>query len=364
MENSLHTKHERVFGLDILRFCAIVFVVAGHGRYMVDGTFLYEFPYFVFIDGVDLFFALSGFLIGTILLNDISTAGEFSASGLLNFWKRRWFRTLPNYYLILLVNILLVKLHALDGNLNEFSWKYFFFMHNFWSSCPAFFPESWSLSVEEWFYIFTPFLLFGLRKILPLKQSFLITILILIAAPILFRYFRYQPQNMEWYWTDNEIRKVALMRLDAIGYGLLAAWLAFYCKEFWKKCRFWFLGLALVLHFIMDRFNASTNMVYIQIAYFSLSSFAAMLYLPVADSIRSVKGPLVKAVTYISKISYSMYLVNLSIVAGIMKLHFPVINTTDGTIKYFVYWFIVIAISGIIYRFFEKPVMNLRDRPN
>lgn len=361
MENTLHTKQERVFGLDVLRFCAIVFVVAAHGRYMVDGTFLYEFPYFVFIDGVDLFFALSGFLIGTILLKEITAAGEFTGRGLLHFWKRRWFRTLPNYYLVLLLNIILVKWHFTDGQ-SDFSWKYFFFIHNFSSSMPGFFPESWSLSIEECFYLFAPLLLFGLMKLFSLKRAFLITVLSLILVPILFRYLRYEPQNTEWYWTDNEIRKVVLMRLDAIGYGLLAAWLAFYKAGFWKKCRFWCLGLALALHFIMDQFNESNNMVYIQIFYFSLSSFAAMLYLPVAHSIRVVRGPVAKAVTYISKISYSMYLVNLSMVAGIMHLHFPVKNTTDGTIKYLVYWFVVIALSGIIYRFFEKPIMNLRDK--
>ncbi len=167
---------------------------------------------------------------------------------------------------------------------------------------------------------------------------------------------------MQWYWTDEEIRKVVIMRLDAIGYGLLAAWLAFYYAGFWKKCRFWFLGLGLALHFIMDQYNTVTNALYLQVFYFSLSSFAAMLYLPFAHSIGSVKGRLAKAVTYISKISYSMYLVNLGIVASIMRLHFPVKDTGDGIIKYVIYWFAVITLSGIIYRFFEKPMMNLRDK--
>ena len=40
--------HDRIFGFDILRACAIIFVVAVHGRFLVEGTFLYDFPYLIF----------------------------------------------------------------------------------------------------------------------------------------------------------------------------------------------------------------------------------------------------------------------------------------------------------------------------
>ncbi len=112
--------HDRIFGFDILRACAIIFVVAVHGRFLVEGTFLYDFPYLIFADGVDLFFVLSGFLIGTILLKEISTSKSFTFSQLTNFWKRRWFRTLPNYYLILLVNVIIVKYNIINEDINQF----------------------------------------------------------------------------------------------------------------------------------------------------------------------------------------------------------------------------------------------------
>ncbi|MES2566482.1 MAG: acyltransferase [Bacteroidota bacterium] len=363
MENTFHKPHQdRIFGLDILRFCAIVFVVAAHGRSMAQDTILFEFPYLIFNDGVNLFFALSGFLIGGILLKQTNVLNEFSASNLLSFWKRRWLRTLPNYYLILLVNIVLVKFHLVQADFNGFNWRFFLFLHNFSSGFNDFFLESWSLSIEEWFYIFAPLLLFGFIKIWPVKKAFLITVLILIIAPVFFRLLKYDPDGFHWFQTDSEVRKVVVMRLDAIGYGLLAAWLAFYYGDFWKKCRFWFLGLSILSHLLIDYLNASGNILYLQVLEFSLLAATSVLYLPLADSIKTATGIIPKFITYISKISYSMYLVNLGIVSSVMRQHFPVKDTTDGVIKYILYWCIVIGLSGILYRFFEKPVMNLRSK--
>lgn len=362
LENILDKQnHTRIFGLDVLRVFAIVFVVSAHGRFLAWGTSLYEFPYFIFIDGVDLFFALSGFLIGGILLTDINSTNSFKSSQLLQFWKRRWLRTLPNYYLVLLVNLLIVKFVLAITTDFGFSWKYFFFLQNFSSPPLGFFPESWSLSVEEWFYLFTPLVLFVAMKLMQPKKAFLTTVLILIFTPILIRYINLRPST-DWYEIDQHVRKVAVTRLDAIGYGLLGAWLSYYYAGFWRKCRFWFLAIGFGMHFLMDELNSSTSAIYLQVVAFSLSSIAAMCFLPVAYSIKSVKGMIPKAVTYISKISYSMYLVNLGVVAAIMYKYLPAKNTTDGIFKYFLYWFLVIALSGIIYRFFEKPIMNLRDR--
>ncbi|MDG1661044.1 MAG: hypothetical protein P8H40_06680 [Winogradskyella sp.] len=51
--------------------------------------------------GVDIFFVLSGFLIGGILLRKLE-AGQTSFSDLVRFWKRRWLRTFPNYFVVLI----------------------------------------------------------------------------------------------------------------------------------------------------------------------------------------------------------------------------------------------------------------------
>jgi peptidoglycan/LPS O-acetylase OafA/YrhL len=354
--------HDRIFGFDILRACAIIFVVAVHGRFLVEGTFLYDFPYLIFADGVDLFFVLSGFLIGTILLKEISTSESFTFSQLTNFWKRRWFRTLPNYYLILLVNVIIVKYNIINEDINQFNWKFLFFLQNFKESFYGFFWESWSLSIEEWFYIFAPIILLILIKLLPAKKAFLTTVLILILTPIFFRFFKESPAQIDWNWLELEIKKSVLTRLDSIGYGLLAAWTAFYYRDFFRKYKIHFLILAIVFQYVMANYNFNNNTFYLKVMYFSLMPMTAMFFLPIGHSIKQGSGYIAKMVTHISKISYSMYLVNLAIVAEVINCNFPKTSVNDGILKYVLYWAIVIVLSSIIYRFFEKPMMNLRNK--
>ncbi|MBI3518621.1 MAG: acyltransferase [Bacteroidetes bacterium] len=363
MSNTPEQHHtHRIFGLDILRAMAIIFVVASHGRYLAADTILYEFPYFVPVDGVDLFFVLSGLLIGTILLKQVNADPEFNGQQLLGFWKRRWLRTLPNYYLILLLNYILVNYKFTGDDITHFSWKFLCFLQNFSSSFSWFFVESWSLSIEEWFYIFAPMVLLVTLKFFPVKRAFLITVLLLIVVPCFIRYLKSDPAANDWAYVDAEFRKVVITRIDAIGYGLLAAWIAFYYAGFWRKYRFVFLAIGLAMHFLLDMINTDEHYFYSQVLSFSACSVLAFMYLPIAHSFDRTEGIVVKAITFISKISYSMYLVNLSVVAAIMRLNFPVKNTTDGVIKYFLYWIIVIVLSALIYRFFEKPIMNLRDK--
>jgi peptidoglycan/LPS O-acetylase OafA/YrhL len=363
LEKNLVIKtHNRIFGLDVLRCIAIILVVAIHGRYLVADTFLYEFPYINFVDGVDLFFVLSGFLIGSLLLKDITKENKFSSYQLVNFWKRRWFRTLPNYYLILLVNFIIVKCGLIGGDINYVNWKFVFFLQNFTHSFGWFFLESWSLTIEEWFYIFTPLILILLLKFFKPKNAFLLTVLILLLFPLLYRVYTACYAGLPESDLYENIKKVVLTRLDAIGYGLLAAWFAFYYKDLWQKYKIAFAILGAVVLYIIahDMFNSS--FLYRNVFLYSFSPFALMLFLPMAYSIKTGYGFAGKCVTHISKISYSMYLVNLAIVAGVIRHNFPVENITDGVIKYFIYWMIVIILSSIIYRFYEKPMMDLRDK--
>ncbi len=99
---------ERIFGLDALRATAILMVVSSHVLwiYPKSNAFIPTlFELFGFW-GVELFFVLSGFLIGSILYKTFVNE-NFTLKSVFHFLKRRWFRTLPNYYLVLLLNILI-----------------------------------------------------------------------------------------------------------------------------------------------------------------------------------------------------------------------------------------------------------------
>lgn len=355
------TDSNRIFGLDIVRTLAIILVVLVHGSFMLTGTILDGFPYFKMIDGVDMFFVLSGFLIGGILLKEINKPKKFNRNDLLRFWKRRWFRTLPNYYLVLLLNYLVVKYGIINEDIEQFNFHFISFTQNFSTPFYGFFWESWSLSIEEWFYIITPIIIYTLLRVLTPKQSFLVATIIIITFPILYRIYIFD-ENIDHFWWDVTFRKTILSRLDSIGYGLLLSWVFYYYGIFWSKIKLpsFILGVILLVFILNTKLGA--NPIYKQVIYLSLVPISVMLLIPFAHSYKKSKGYIAYAVQHISKISYSMYLINLALVAEVIRDNFAPQGGFDGIFKYTIYWVIVIGVSSLMYKYFEKPMMDLRDK--
>ena len=352
---------QRIFGLDVFRAIAILLVVMSHGSFLLDNTVLDGFPYFHTIDGVDLFFVLSGFLIGSILLNDISSGNSFGLSQVGHFWKRRWFRTLPAYYLVLLANYYVVKEGIIKEDIHQFSKSYFFFLQNFKTPSVGFFWESWSLAVEEWFYLLAPIILVLLLKRFTPKQSFLYATLLLLVLPLVFRWRAINP-GIDDFWFDVTFRKVVIFRLDSIAFGLLAAWLFRYYPEKWKTARWTSAIIGILLMIFIVRYKVPAGAAYKQTLYFTLTPLSAALLLPLVQQLRSANGFLARTITHISSISYSMYLINLALVAEVIRDNFPPVSEFDSLVKYGGYWVLVIVGATFLYRYFEKPVMDLRDR--
>ncbi len=351
----------RVLGLDIFRAVSIIIIVLGHGKFLLAGTFFDTLPSIRLMDGVDLFFVLSGFLIGRILLTTIDQKGRFGYGELTHFWKRRWYRTLPNYYLILLANYLVVSWQLIDHDLSQFNFTFLIFLQNFSSPFYGFFWESWSLSVEEWFYIIAPCLLLLVLKLVSLRHGFLAVAGAMIVFSLCYRFFLYDETFDRYLW-DITLRKTVLTRLDSIGYGLLAAWIFFYYRQMWHGLRRWLFFAGCTLYLIVLNIPEDYASYYWQVIYFSLSPLSAALLLPLAESVRAGHGWLARGITHISKISYSMYLVNLALVAEIIRCNFPPTSPANGLFKYLLYWLAVVGLSTILYRYFEKPIMDLRDK--
>ncbi len=88
------TNNTRLHGLDTLRALAIVLVLIFHYRSVVSNELLFGFITRIGWVGVDLFFVLSGYLIGDQILRAYARKEDFS---LRYFYARRLLRTLPNY---------------------------------------------------------------------------------------------------------------------------------------------------------------------------------------------------------------------------------------------------------------------------
>jgi len=366
---------KRIFGLDLMRALAIFFVVMGHGSMLEKADT--GFPWVALVPGVELFFVLSGFLIGGILLRLFRESPDFGFPQLKKFWIRRWFRTLPNYYLVLILNIIAVYFGWINEKFSHFNWTFFLFLQNFSGPFTDFFWESWSLSVEEWFYILFPLtlavvLLAG--HILQRKDAapgslavaknklFLFSILVFLLVPFLLRLCIASRMQVDQFWLGVKIFKVVIFRLDSIALGLFAAFIKDRYPGFWftaRKAGF-VLGLILIYTILYttwppDSFLTKNFQIFLQ-------SLGCFLLLPGFDSIRRAPRRLVRIVTHVSLISYSMYLLNLALIAEVINKNFPPRGPRSAWGMYFLYCFAVVFFSTLMYKYFEKPTTEMRDR--
>ena len=361
----LDIDNRRIFGLDLLRMLAVLFVVFSHSASILPPE-IYQFINLFYFDGVCIFFVLSGFLIGHILITSVEKKG-FGGTELFTFWIRRWFRTLPNYYLFVIILGVLSKIF-IDGFPLRAVLPFLIFCQNLVKSNESFFGESWSLSVEEWFYISIPLLLFVFVNLF--KIRFKKSLIILSVTMLLFSTFLrlYMFTNGELH-EMGDYRRVVIMRMDNLMYGVIGAYISYYYLNFWTQYRkaSLILGIILILiwKFYSERYSIQSF--YYSNIYYPLLCTSIFLMLPFMSSYRVKKNnTLTHAVTYISLISYSLYLIHYSL---IKKLFIDVIlaDCFDGSvssviIKNAFYWSTSLIGALLIYKYFEIPTMKLRDK--
>lgn len=354
---------KRVFGLDALRAFAIFLVIFAHGCLFILHEYFPGFPYFPYLDGVDLFFVLSGYLVGGIFIKDFYNKESYGFKDLLTFWKRRWIRTMPLYFLILALVLILAFLKH-DFKLNKGIIPYFFFLQNFNWRMGWFFPESWSLSIEEWFYLIFPFIiyLFALSRII-IKYKKALTLFV-VSGILLFSllsknyYFIYHPE----YLQTDFFRKTVLLRLDSLMLGVLGAYMHKNFPSLWNKVAIpaFIVGITALILLPFLHGDGMFNYVY----YSFTESIAVLLIFPFLTNIKTVKGRIADFVTRFSLVSYSMYMINWTLVINNLNFLFPVHSPFLAVIFFLIYFVLVYFISVLLFKYFEKPILALRDRKN
>ena len=141
----------RINGLDTLRAAAILLVLMYHYTVVVSGNSTFGLLSDIGWVGVDLFFVLSGYLIGNQIMSAIARGEDFS---LKLFFARRLLRTLPNYYVILAIYFIFPS--VLGGSNTASIWRYLTFTQNIGLHYGETFTHSWSLCIEEQFYLILP----------------------------------------------------------------------------------------------------------------------------------------------------------------------------------------------------------------
>lgn len=355
------------FGLDLVRAIAVSSVLLAHGALLFTeshpgGRYLL----IVFgVLGVEIFFALSGFLVGRQLL--LVAEGRASAG---RFLLRRWYRTLPNYYLFLAVNAALAAwLLAAPGP----DARYLVFAQSLAGpAARVFFPESWSLAIEEWFYLLAAvgFALAAWRRLTPGALG-AILLAIVVAGPLV----RYAAQLAAALPMDAGVRKVSLLRLDALAYGLGCAWLERYRPRAFER----FAGagarlssVAIVIAAVVALVALAHRLDFFEVprgdagrwvasVLFSALPLATALWLPWLARWETWRSPWAVPVRKLSEWSYALYLTHFPTLLVLLAV-WPVDSAGVGTLAARAALWLAIAIgaAAAVYRWYEHPLTMLR----
>jgi peptidoglycan/LPS O-acetylase OafA/YrhL len=245
---------------------------------------------------------------------------------------------------------------------------YLVFLQNFVSPHPDFFPLAWSLSMEEWFYLLLPlwFILFYwlFRK---RKGYQLASIISFVSLVVTIRIIVVCVSNPEW---DDQIRRVVALRLDALTTGVLAGFIHLYFKDYWNRYAklFLFIGLTLLavasIYFCLKRMNVDMpGNFFWKTFYFNVVSFSIAFVLPWLTSNKIRQGYFFgKSITHISLVSYSLYLTHILVMFAVITLLNKISMNGLQILKFISCWFFCILGASILYRVFELPMTNLREK--
>lgn len=329
---------QRNFALDALRALAIMLVFTAHTINAFGSPAMFA-PLQFGGTGVDLFFVLSGWLIGNQLFIEKQKYGDIDVP---RFWVRRWMRTMPAYYAVLSVTI---AQQYLTKNDFEFPWAHIFFLQNYQEELKLFYV-SWSLSVEEQFYLMiAPFSVFLLKQ---KKQVQLALFIALLLTPSLFRL-------LGWYDNYNQTH----VRLDCCAMGVLLAYMKNYKTNVWSVLQQFLkylfpTSVFAYLAFYASRYNPEWG--FEDPSKLILAIVFGIWVMWTDFTNFQIKYRWQYITKYISTRSYAMYLLHVDALVATERL----IDTSNLFIFYICALTITFLLSEILYRAVETPIMNAR----
>lgn len=208
--------------IDGLRAIAVISVILYHAKFTFSEMDLFAGGYI----GVDIFFVISGYLITRIIIEELRATGKFS---FLNFYERRARRILPMLLVLIGVSLPLAWLQLFPSALKEFAWSVIasiFFASNFFfyftttvygaeSALLKPFLHTWSLGVEEQFYLLFPVVAILVFRFLR-GHFFFVTFGLLLLSLGFAQYVGYQDQELNFFLPFSRFWELAAGSLLAV----------------------------------------------------------------------------------------------------------------------------------------------------
>jgi peptidoglycan/LPS O-acetylase OafA/YrhL len=369
---------KRNIQLDILRGVAILLVLGRHFELErpegIVGLFA-ELWYQVGWMGVDLFFVLSGFLIGGLLVTELQKHGKIDVP---RFLVRRGLKIYPPYFVFIAYLVLLPTAKSLVGGGDAWKtivdqwglyWPNLLFLQNYVGTNPA--GHTWTLAVEEHFYLILPF---GLAALVAMGRIRALIPLCLFAIPVLVLGLRV---FSVWTWNSfAETMSATHLRLDALLFGVGIRAVAQYLPERFLTMRQW-RGWLVAAGFVMWSTNVVANTNFLRTLGLTGMYLGSAAFLLAAYHTRGRDfgrwepgvSRLAGLVAWIGVYSYAIYLWHVT-ATGILSREIGgrVIAWGGGTsaLTWLVSTMAVVAgviLTGVVMgKVVEWPVLRLRDR--
>lgn len=365
--------------LNSIRFLASVLVIVHHAemaKYWFGLPNLYNTSFVggVFGSlGLTAFFVLSGFLITYLLLVEHERTGKIAIK---DFYIRRILRIWPVYYLVVIPSLFIfphisfLDIQGFTEHMTEgFALKsvlYLSFLPNLayvLYEHVSFASQAWSVGVEEQFYLMWPVVMhLALMRKKVLNALLGVIIIYLAIKAVTFINYINAPDKIIneriWLFWDH-------FSIDAMAMGGVSAYFLYYNKERALKILFnKYLQIALyiiiavttVKGWVLPWFNKEVH-----------ALIFAVLILNLAANKKTVLNFEYKALNYLGKITYGLYMYHNLVIIVVLKfimLHgiMDVSSVTGGILFHLIVFAITIPLSAISYEYFEKWFLKLKSR--
>lgn len=348
-------------GLDGIRFIAIFMVIFHHCsfNYQKDSVFILERLTTLGGNGVDLFFILSAFLITKILLENKGSKNYYNA-----FYARRILRIFPLYYLLLIITFIVLPMfnHPYIEKWSDIEqiW-YWFFLSNFAIAEKGSFghgmvDNTWSLAIEEQFYLVWPFL----NSIFNIKNLRRFCWLIICFTVIYRTYLFLTGESYVSIYVST------FTRMDNLAMGSLLA--TYYTNEDWYKVST--LGNKLIFPSVIFFLFNIFAVIYLKLDIFGAIGYIMnlVIFTTIIIQVLDEKELFVRILSYklVSKIgiySYGIYLLHNPIQKLIRSFLIAPLSISPN-IKVFILTLLTLIVSTLVaalsFHFFEMKFNSLK----
>ena len=354
---------QRQPGLDLLRALAIIVVVIYHAGIM-------GFPLPSRVHrwgwiGVDLFFVLSGYLIGGQLLAEVARSEHLN---LARFYARRVLRIMPAYFVILTIYFLLPSWREYP-DMAQPLWKFLLSVQNIALHGGTAFSHAWSLAVEDQFYLALPFILLVLfwRP----RGAILVSCFIVLSGLFLRAFLAAQNASVDggvsFRGFQAWIYYPTWTRLDPLVLGVVIAAIEKFRPRFWQRLTnsaiwLWVPALALIVYALWLGESDYINFNACVWQFPLIATGMAVLLICALSPRLPLRWFAIPGAAFVASIAYSAYLVQKLVihsVAEFCRAHAIDPKTAPALIggELCVY-----AAATILFFTVERPFLKLRHR--